>query len=212
MKSSSKKILLCDDHNLFGQGVKELLALAGHNVVYANSSKKCMKKLTSYKFDVFFCDLRIDNKNGFDLILEMNAHLTETNCFLLTAYREDFLIEKAKKLGFRGYLSKESSIDKLLEAVNLTRSGKFFSLVQSNSEAGPAEIIKDALPITLRLSKQERIIIKGVVSGKTSKEIAAGLFISKTTVDTHRRNIYKKIGVDSVGRLIQFAHENNLCV
>jgi len=61
-----------------------------------------------------------------------------------------------------------------------------------------------------KLSKQEREIIKWIVQGKLSKEIGELLFISKTTVDTHRRNINRKLNVSSVGELIKFANENNL--
>jgi len=210
MKIRTKDILICDDHNLFGQGICQLLTREGHRVVCVNSSEKCIEKLTFFKYDVFFCDLNIDHNNGFDIIESNKAHLSETQVFLITAYTEDYLIEKAEKKGLQGFLDKSASSEKLFTAIHLAKGSPFFSSVERISQQNDFAEKNKFSPSKLLLSNQEKEVIKWVVFGLTSKEIGDRLFISKNTVDTHRRNISKKLEIQGVSSLIRFAHENNL--
>jgi DNA-binding NarL/FixJ family response regulator len=209
--STIKKILICDDHSLFGEGVKEILSNHAYEVTVVSSSERCVQEFENGHFDVFLCDLNIDKVNGFELFESLSAFLIDTNVFLLTAYHEDFLVEKAKKMGFNGFLTKEMSTEDFINAIEMELGAPFFSALSNPKNKQTIENTKEFSTNTFRLSKQEKEIIKLIAKGKTSKEIGEILFISKTTADTHRRNISRKLEINSIGALINFAHENNLC-
>jgi len=204
------KILICDDHALFGAGLKQLLTEKQYEVIYVNNSDECVKLLKTESFDIFLCDLNIDQTNGFDLIDSNRELLQKTQIFLITAYSEDYLIDKAEKKGFQGFLEKGASAEKLYEALNLPFGSPFYSSVKRKIVPHNFSEKNKFSPSKLLLSPQEKAIIKWVVFGMTSKEIGDKLFISKQTVDTHRRNINKKLEIQGIGSLIRFAHENNL--
>lgn len=207
---TSKKILICDDHSLFGSGISEILTNQGYDVTIVSTSENCIITLKQNQFDVFLCDLNIDTKTGFEIYDEVKSFLTKTNTFLLTAYYEEFLILKAQKIGFSGFLTKETSTEELIRAIEMNKNDPFYSTLTVSLKNNSIDGVKEFSVQKTRLSKQEKEIIKWIVKGKTSKEIGEHLFISKTTVDTHRRNINRKLELKSIGTLIQFAHENNL--
>lgn len=207
-----KEIVVCDDHILFLSGISEILKKFGnnYNVITFNDSNACKKHLQENKVAVFICDLNIDNCDGFALIKELRDELKDSKIIILTAYFEDFLIKKARKLGFHAFMRKESTAKELISVIESDISTPFFTN-KKNSTYDTFYNNKDKNVIhKFRISKQEKEVIRGIIQGQTSKEIALNLFISKTTVDTHRKNINKKLEINNVGSLIKFVHESNL--
>jgi len=207
-----KKILICDDHTLFLSGIVELLRKnqPPYDVTGFSDTESCKAYLKDHPADVFICDLNIDNVDGFTLIDQMKPMLVDTKVIILTAYFEAFLIEKARKMGVHAFLKKETTAEELIDVIEQERDGTFFtneSLRKANSNF---DRLDEEAVRKFRLSKQEREIIRLIVEGKTTAEIADLLFISKTTVATHRRNIHRKLEVSNSSSLIRFAHENNL--
>ena len=207
---SNKKILICDDHSLFCSGISELLLKHDYQVTQVFNSKECLELIKQQEFDVFLCDINVDEKSGFDIFNERKDLLTNTASFILTSYYEEFLVEKAKKLGFQGFITKNATTKEILHALELKKGAAFFSTLKTSSKNTLSENLTEFPVNKLKLSKQEKEIIKLIVTGKTSKEIGEQLFISKMTVDTHRRNINRKLEIKTVGALIQFAHANNI--
>lgn len=208
----SKRILICDDHSLFATGLAEILKQLNYSTCLAVNTEECMQLLKSQSFDVFFCDLNIDQKSGFMLFTEAKPYLLNTRSFMLTGYLEWFLIDKAEKLGFNGFLSKDSSKEQLIAAIESDPKSSFISTVKENVKFNTNETLKEYNLKQHLLSKQELKIIQFIVQGFTSKEIGELLFISKATVDTHRRNINRKLDITNISALIRFSHENNLFV
>lgn len=206
----SKKILICDDHTLFSASLSEMLKNRGFEVTTVTESTACIQLLNEGQFDVFLCDLNIDQKTGFEIFKIVKSNLTQTRVFLLTAYYDIFLEEKALKMGFNGYLTKDSTIKDIITAIELKKNAPFYSTLKKSAKNTKLESSKEFSIQKIKLSKQEKEIIKWIVKGKTSKEIGETLFITKATVDTHRRNINRKLELKTIGSLIQFAHENNL--
>lgn len=207
----TKKILICDDHILFGNGIAEIINRSDidSQVIVVNSSLKCAEQIRKHPIDVLICDLNIDETDGFTLIESVKNYLLKTKIIILTAYYEDYLIEKARKAGIAAFLKKETTPDELLHVIEDTEINEFYfqKIKSTNSDfkAYDAKFSKQ-----FRLSKQEKEIIKLIVEGKSSIEISELLFISKTTVSTHRRNINRKLEIANVGSLIKLVHENNI--
>ena len=208
----SKNILICDDHILFLSGLTEILKKFGNNykVISCNDSESCKTLIKQNNVDVFICDLNIDDVDGFVLIEELKLDLKETKTIILTAYYEDFLIQKAEKMGLNAFLKKETTADELIKVIELDTNSPFYTN-KSYTKLENEFLIRDESIINkFRLSKHEKQIIKYIIEGKKSKEIASLLAITKYTVDTHRRNIFKKLDITNSSSLIKFAHENNL--
>lgn len=209
----SKKIVICDDHTLFLNGLTEILKKFGnnYNVIVFKDSDTCKLYLQNNKVDVFIFDLNIDNKDGFELFNELKVELINTKTIILTAYYEIFLIRKAKKAGINAFLRKETNYEELIEVIeiDITIDANFYTNDSTKTFTFDAVYKDDGVINKFRLSKQEKQIILFIIEGKTSKEIAEILFITKNTVDTHRKNINKKLELNN-STLIKFAHENNL--
>ena len=207
-----KNIVICDDHALFLSGLSEILNKFGadYNVVTFNDSQSCKSYVQQNKVDVFICDLNIDNVDGFVLIEELKAELNGTKIIILTAYYENFLIKKAEKLGINSFLRKETTSDELINVIELENDFPFYTNKNNSISRNSFGSIDDSIGAKFRLSKQEKAIIKYICQGKTSKEIATILFITKNTVDTHRKNINRKLELSNTSTLIKFANENNL--
>ena len=207
-----KNIVICDDHALFLNGLSEILIKFGkdYNVVTFNDSQSCKSYVRQNKVDVFICDLNIDNVDGFVLIKELKEELLNTKIIILTAYYEDYLIKKAKKLVVNAFLKKETTSEIIIGVIELENSSPFYTNKNNNKNLNEFQLIDNVTVNKFRLSSQEKEIIKYIVKGKTSKEIAQLLFITKNTVDTHRKNINRKLEINSNSTLIKFANENNL--
>lgn len=207
-----KQIVICDDHLLFLNGISELLKNTGNDycIFKFSDANSCRLHLRQNFADVFICDLNINHFDGFVLLEELQSQLKQTKTIILTAYYEDFLIQKAKKLGVNAFLKKETTAEELIAVIESKKESEFYTNKHNNRNGSAYSYIDRPVINKFRISKQEREIIKLIIKGLTSKEISNILFIAKTTVDTHRKNIHRKLEISNSSSLIKFAHENNL--
>lgn len=207
-----RKIVICDDHMVFTSGISALLM--NHDIDYEvirfNQAEPCRLYLKAHAVDVFICDLNINNTDGFLLLAELKAELAKTKTIILTAYYEDFLIEKARKMGVDAFLKKETSAEELIGIIESKKDRSFYTNKKHPLKNNTYNALDEPFVNKFRISKQEKEVIRLIIQGHTSKEIAELLFITKTTVDTHRKNIHKKLEISNSSSLIKFAHENNL--
>ena len=208
----AKHIVICDDHLLFLNGISELLqkANSSYRITTFSDMQTCKAYLIQNIPDVFICDLNINGSDGFVLLDELKPLLRNTKKIILTAYYEDFLILKANKMGVNAFLKKETSAEELVSVIETAMDKLFYVNENTSTDVGVYSAIDKPIVNKFRISKQEREVIKLIIKGLTSKEIAEALFVSKTTIDSHRKNIYKKLEINNSSSLIKFAHENNL--
>lgn len=207
-----KKIVICDDHVLFSCGLTELLKKSDgdYDILSFNDSVSCKMHLQQHETDVFICDLNIDNIDGFVLINELRRELRRAKVIILTAYYEDFLIQKAEKIGIHAFLKKETEARELISVIEMRIDAPFYTNKEIKRPDNAFREMDASVAGKFKLSAQEKQIIRLIIEGRTSKEIADKLFISKTTVDTHRRNINRKLEIGNTASLIKFANENKL--
>lgn len=207
-----KRIVICDDHVLFCNGIAEILKKlnSSYQITTCYNSEDCIRHFQEHTVDIFICDLNIDKTDGFELIETLKPDLAKTKIIILSAYYEEFLIQKAERKGIHAFLKKETTTEELIEVIETPITGPFYFQKNQHKTKNDFGIKDSSLVNKFKLSNQEKEIIKLIVLGKTSKEIADILFISKMTVDTHRRNINKKLDITNSSSLVKFAHENNL--
>lgn len=212
MNASLPSVVLCDDHELFLNGIRDILLKSEGFLVKKvfTRSSDCIKYLNTFEPDILITDLNIDTHDGFDIVNEVNIRRLKTLVVILTAYEEPFLVEKARQMGACAYLSKNTSSTELLDTLENIESSGFITNIREKDQLNSFENLGTQFTGKFRLSKQEINIIKLVLEGNTSQKIGETLFISKHTAETHRRNIYKKLGISGFISLQQFARNHGI--
>lgn len=205
-----KKVLIADDHSLFIQGISSLLKEHQFQVVgEVTSGSDVIYKVISLQPDIVILDLNMPKMNGLEVLKQIKDYQDKIIVIVLTMYNDEYLSSEVKRLGGNGYFLKNSDHHELIEAMNtLTQSG--FYLTKSMETPARSDFMEDEFPTSVRLTKREREILKFLVEGKSSKDIGDILEISYSTVDTHRKNMLKKLSLNKISELVSYAHRNNL--
>lgn len=195
-----KRVLLCDDHHLFAQGIISLLEEERDIEILgiALSAKECVSKCLSLKPDLLLLDYFLPDGTGLDVYTQLNDFAPDLKVVLLTMERDPMVMKACYTAGIDGYLLKNISRDELLDAIaRVERDEKYFmwEMSDSNTEVGSASKIH-------KLSHREKEIAKLVAEGLTSIEISEKLNLSAFTVSTHRRNMLQKLGIHNSAQLI----------
>lgn len=211
MSEKKINILLVDDHQIIIDGIKSLLAAVPDMTVIgeASNGKEACDFIKLLIPDVVLMDIDMPVLNGIEATKQIKATYPHIKIIILSMHREGGLIKTMMNAGANGYLLKNSDQSELLQAIRKIHSGDPFfstdvtlSLLDKNSDklSGFASDSRIA-----ELTSREIEILKLVAEGNSNKEIGDALFISHRTVDTHRTNLMKKLGVNNIAGLIRFA-------
>lgn len=199
-------IYIADDHSIVVDGLKEILRSRTHWSVVgtANNGEELMKLMDERRVDVVILDINMPKMNGIQCTELIKVKFPKTKIIILTMFPERTYMDQLIKAGADGCLLKSRGSQDLIDAIERVTSGKsYFDTIRDFTGQSKRH---DAV----NLSEREIEIIKLIVNGDTSSDIAEKLFISEHTVKTHRKNIFKKIGINSIAQLATFAMNNNL--
>jgi len=209
---SSKKtinIILVEDQKLFAFGLKEVLnKFEGVEVINViDDGDLLASELENQQVDVLFLDLNLPNKNGLAVLSEIRTQHPDIFIIILTMYQEKILIEKAEKLGANAYLTKDVSVEELKETVFLDINSPFYisknirNLVQNtNNQRNKTTLITD----------REKEVLKYLIKNQDPKKIANNLNISTKAVETHIKNIKRKLNISTEAELIDYVLNNKI--
>jgi DNA-binding NarL/FixJ family response regulator len=208
------KIAICEDHDIVVEGVKLMLAdqpefsVCGH----ARSEHELLPILDREQPAILLLDLNLKSQDGFSILEKIKPRFPSLRILILTMYENSFLIEKAQKFKANGYLLKNVGNGIFLNALqHVLVSNDFFLPSHLKNQKDQNDSYRDEFIEKMHLTAREVEIIRLVVKGKSAKEMADELFLSLHTVDTHRRNILKKLNLKNIADLVRFAFENHLC-
>lgn len=194
------KIVIADDHQLFLDGIKTLLEREGEYEVVgqATTGRELIETILKKKPDVIISDISMPIMNG----LEAAAYIKQLNIkapwIILTMHDSPSLRKEGLSVGIQGFLMKNTSGEKLKECIQHVLR----TTVPYYHSMPPLSTKKiNVNPLT----KREKEIVRLVVDGKTSMLIAQELSLSIKTVETHRKNIYQKLSINSVPQLVAYA-------
>lgn len=203
------KILLVDDHTILLDGVKSLLSQEDDLEVVgqAGSAEAALEFLKKQDVDLIITDYSMPGMDGLSLLNTVKRIAPNTKIILLSMHDEVHLVKEILKAGVNGYILKKDTHKELLNAIHDVNNGK----VYLSSDVNKMLITNLNHPEEGKLlTDREREILKLIAKEYTNKNIAEELFISERTVETHRKNIFKKTGTNSLVGLIKFAYANNL--
>ncbi|HVT06749.1 MAG TPA: response regulator transcription factor [Polyangia bacterium] len=200
------RILIVDDHPIVRDALASLLAEKPdlQIVGVASSVRETMSLLEHCSADVLLADLSLEDGNAIELVRAARRLRLKTRVLIMTAFRDEFSASEALSAGVAGYLLKEQPTADLLTAITTVAQGGTYVSPVISARLRTDTPVESAGGLN-RLSRREREIFRLVVAGRGSKEIASKLFISIKTVDTHRTNINRKLGVRTTASLIRFA-------
>ncbi len=205
------KLIIADDHELFRKGLAELLRK--HDdikiVKSVGDGLEFMELVNSqFEADIVLLDITMPNRDGFQVLKELKASASDIKPIVISMHNDGNYIAKCAKMGAYGYLLKNTDEAELILAIRSVNNGKkYFS----------AEISEKMINFMSAQSTSENVLsnketeVLGLISkGLTTKEIAAKLFVSSRTIETHRANVLKKLEVKNTAELIKKATKMNL--
>lgn len=206
MTAPRTRVILADDHTLVRAGLRRILESQPQFEVVAEAAdgRAALDAINTTGADVLVLDLNMDGLEGIDVLKQAKRAKPELRVVILTMHAGREYVARALSEGADGYLLKDSAVQDLAAAIeSVMGGGTFFSpAIQQQM----AEIVRDGPRPGLQvLTEREREVLTLIVRGLTTKEIAASLDIGPRTVETHRANLMRKLGVKSVALLTQVA-------
>lgn len=210
------RIVVVDDHIFMRDLITSTLNRqeAHYSVVAAvGTAAEAIEACKKFKPDLLVLDINLPDQSGIDIVPTIKRVCPETNVLLCTAFPAEDRLGDAFRAGAKGFVEKTNTWDDFLHAVErVGRGEQFFSSKSSGVAPFSPETLEQRKRryIGVPLSPREHEILCLIALGSTSKEIAAKLFISAATVETHRTNLMSKLGVRNVAGLVLYAFQNGL--
>lgn len=197
----SIKVFIVDDHYMIIEGIRSLLHEESSIewIGHAMNAESCLAFLRQYQPDVLLMDIGLPDKTGIDLCKEVKEKYPSVFIIGLSTFNQQSFIQKMMDNGASGYVLKNATQDELMEAITTVASGKTYL----SFEAG--KILQRVKTSPVVLTRREKEVLELIADGLTNNEIAARLFVSSTTVDTHRKNLLTKFEVKNTATLIRMA-------
>src|SRR5215469_14877399 len=208
MDTQPIRIVIADDHAIFRDGLRRLLATQEDFRVIGEASdgKEAIAIATGLRPDVLLLDLAMPRVPGMEVLRELAHQEVAVRTILLTAAIQPFAVTSALQLGARGIVLKASPPEMLLKSIRSVHEGQFWVGSEPvSSWAKPGQSTSG-----FGLTSREVEIISAIKKGSSNREIAGQLAISEETVKRHLSNIYGKLGVSSRLELAVLASEQHL--
>ena len=204
------RIILADDHAMFRAGLKSLIDQEPlfKVVDQAKDGNELLVKMRSRKCDLIVLDLSMPGMSGIEVIKEIKEEFPKVKILVLTMQKDNEHFKHAMKNGALGYLLKDDAFDELLHALNTIVRGKPFisssvaMLAAERFIRASDDIETPSLDI---LTKREQQMLKLIASGLANKNIAVKLKISIRTVEAHRNNLMRKLGLSNTAGVVRYA-------
>jgi len=208
------RVVIADDHHLVRQGIVRLLESAGDLEVVgeANDGREAIELIRSLQPDVLVLDITMPNMDGLGVLTEVGAMDPRPQVVILSMHADPGLIREALRAGALGYVVKQSVAEELLAAVRAAKNGSMF-LSAGIASVIATDVFTDRTQNRLdRLSPREREVVKYIVEGLSTREIAESLRTSVKTVEKQRRDAMRKLEVDNLASLVRVSLELGLVI
>jgi DNA-binding NarL/FixJ family response regulator len=197
-------ILLVDDHPLVRDGLRARLETISHLTVVAEAGNatEALELAAKQNIDLALMDINLSGgMNGIELTSRFNTLFPEIAVLMLSMHDKAEYVMQAIQAGARGYVLKDAPAIDIITAIDTVMSGGIYY------SAGLAKQLSRPMPPAMLLTAREREVLRCIATGKSNKHIAREMNLSVRTVETHRLNIKRKLGIEGQADLIRFALE-----
>jgi DNA-binding NarL/FixJ family response regulator len=193
------RVLVADDHAMVREGLARLIADQRDMYVVAEAAdgEAAVRRSCIHEPHVVVLDFRMPGSAGATAIQRLRQSCPGVRVLVLSMYEDASYVRAALAAGAHAYVAKRAGASTLLAAIRALSAGESITTGPSAAGAMPREPVQGAL-----LSAREREVVRGLVRGHTGREMAAALGISKSSADTYRARVFRKLGVDSRAELI----------
>jgi DNA-binding NarL/FixJ family response regulator len=200
------RIFIVDDHPMVIEGIRSmLLQLPAVEVVgHAMNAASCLGYFVNQTADVVLLDINLPDQSGIDVCKALLKRKPELKIIALTNFDQLTYLQNMKDAGAHGYLLKNSSLGEIEKALQAAVSGKQYWL---GKDSVRESISEHNQPL---LTRREIEVLKLIAEGLTNQEIADKLFVSASTVDSHRKNLISKLNAKNTAALVRTAFENKI--
>jgi len=206
--AGTSRVLVCDDHALLRAGLRRLLEshrdieVAGE----ASNADEAVERAAALEPDVVLLDIVMPGRNGIEALPDILSAAPETRVLVLSMQDDPSYVRRAFAAGASGYLLKEAADEELIEAVREVAEGRRYvhPLLGAKLASAEAPSADGSDP----LSGREREVLRLLALGHTNQEIAALLFISVRTAETHRAHIMRKLGLSTRAEIVRYVLAN----
>lgn len=212
------KIYLADDHQLLIDGMQAVLKTQPDYEIsgFSLNGENLIEKAASLSTDILVMDINMPVKDGLEVLRELSGNELPFKIIVLSSYDDLKLVREVMKLGASGYMTKQCAGENIVEAIRVVHEGeeyfcktiseKIFNTFAKNNP----KVNTSSNSFGTSLTGRELDIIRLISLEYSGKEIGEELFISQHTVETHRKNLMKKLDVKSSVGLVKYAIKHNL--
>jgi two-component system, NarL family, response regulator NreC len=205
------KILLADDHNVLRKGLRRILEEQPDLEVVGEASdgREAVNLNNLLHPDIVVMDIAMPLMNGLEATRQILQRSSDVNVLILSMYSDENYVVQVLRAGARGYLLKDTAEEDLITAVRTVAKGQpFFSPKIAKLLLGDSmqKLRTGGMSDTYELlTPREREVLQLIAEGKSNKEAAAALFVSPTTIETHRARIMDKLDLHSTADIVLYA-------
>lgn len=198
------KILLVDDHPLVRDGLRARLeAMPQFRVVAeAGGAAEALEQAAQFEVDLVLMDINMRDTNGIEATAQFRAAFPRIAVLILSMHDKLEYVSQAIRAGARGYVLKDAPGKDIVLAIETVMSGGIYY-----SAALARQLAQPQMP-DMQLTTREQEVLRHLARGESNKQIARALDLSVRTVETHRLNIKRKLGIEGQAELIRFAVQN----
>jgi DNA-binding NarL/FixJ family response regulator len=208
---SRSKVLLADDHKIVAQALGSLLSNEFDIVAVVDNGFELVRLAKTTLPDVIVSDISMPVLSGLDAMRRLHAQGITTKVIFLTVHADPSIACEAFRAGASGYLLKHSAGDELLQAIRAVLVGGTYVTPVLTSDLVKSMAVPQTASVHT-LTPRQRQVLHLVAEGRSIKEIAAQLQLSKRTVETHKYAAMQALGLQTTGQLIRYALEHESIV
>jgi DNA-binding NarL/FixJ family response regulator len=212
MSNNRIRVLIVDDHAVVRTGLRRILDAEKdmQTVGEAPSAERALYEALELKPDVVLLDVVMPGKSGIEAMPALIKALPDTKVLVLSMQDDPRYVREAFEAGASGYVLKEAADTEVVDAVRAVANGDRYVHPALGARLIAAESEERKRAASDPLSEREREVLRLLALGHTNQEIAAQLYISVRTAETHRAHIMRKLGLASRAELVRYALDNGM--
>ncbi len=207
------RVLLVDDHQLMREALRSILERESDVEVVGDAAdgEQAVQEALRLRPDLILMDVAMRELNGIEATRRIHASLPSTRILALSSYADRRYVSAILRAGACGYVLKNNAYDELRRAVQAVAAGKTYLCAEVAEDV--VETLRrspEQVTVYERVAPREREVLQLLAEGMSSPEIAQSLGVSTSTVETHRRNLMRKLDLHSVAELTKYAVREGL--